>query len=75
MKKNIKLPFTNLIKGGNNDSFKIMNNTQINKKIKNSGNLLGFIKKIFVKNSYNKIKYLKASETEEYYKKINSKNK
>jgi len=77
MKKNIKLPFTNLIKGGNNDSFKIMNNSQINKKIKNSGNLLSFIKKIFVKNTSNtnKIKYLKASETEEYYKKINSKNK
>ena len=87
MKRNIKLPFTITMSGGNKESFKILNNKQINetihKKIKNDENILSFIKKMFIKNTSNskkslnsntnKIKYLKATSTEEYYKKINSK--
>jgi hypothetical protein len=87
MKKNINLPFTITMNGGNKESFKILNNKQINetihKKIKNDENILSFIKKMFIKNTSNskkslnsntnKIKYLKATSTEEYYKKINSK--
>lgn len=89
MKRNIKLPFTTDMTGGNKDSFKILNDKQINKKIhekiKNDQNILTFIKKMFVKNTENskkslnsnsntnKIKYIKASSTKEYYNKINSK--
>lgn len=87
MKKNIKLPFTITMTGGNKESFKILNNKQINKtihkKIKNDTNILSLIKKMFIKNTSNskkslvsnsnKINYLKATSTEEYYKKINSK--
>jgi hypothetical protein len=87
MKKKIKLPFTITMSGGNKESFKILNNKQINenihKKIKNDTNILSLVKKMFIKNTSNskkslnnnsnKIKYLKATSTEEYYKKINSK--
>ena len=87
MKRNMKLPFTITMNGGNKESFKILNNKQINetihKKIKNDDNILSFLKKMFIKNTSNskkslntnsnKIKYLKATSTEEYYKKINSK--
>jgi len=83
MKKNMKLPFTIDINGGNKESFKILNNKQINEKIKKDPNILNFIKKMFIKNTSNskkslnintnKINYLKATSTEEYYKKINSK--
>jgi ribulose kinase len=73
--------------GGNKNSFKILNNKQINEsiheKIKNDENILSLIKKMFIKNTSNskkslvsntnKINYLKATSTEEYYKKINSK--
>jgi len=87
MKKNMKLPFTITMNGGNKESFKILNNKQINEniheKIKNDENILSLIKKMFIKNTSNskkslnintnKINYLKATSTEEYYKKINSK--
>ena len=87
MKKNINLPFT--MSGGNKESFKILNNKQINEsiheKINNDDNILSLIKKMFIKNTSNskkslnsntnKINYLKATLTEEYYKKINSKKK
>ena len=87
MKRNIKLPFTITMSGGNKESFKILNNKQINEsiheKIKNDDNILSLIKKMFIKNTSNskkslnsntnKINYLKATSTEEYYKKINSK--
>jgi hypothetical protein len=83
MKKNIKLPFTINMSGGNKDSFKILNNKEISKKIqnkiqnkiKNNNNIMTFIKKMFVQNNTNKIQYIKASTTKEYYKKINSKKK
>ncbi len=79
MKKNIKLPFTINMTGGNKDSFKILNEKQVNqkihKKIKNDDNILNFIKKMFVQNNTNKINYIKASTTKEYYNKINSKKK
>lgn len=85
MKRNMKLPFTITMTGGNNESFKILNNKQItetiHEKIKNDDNILSLIKKMFITNTSkkslnsntNKIKYLKATSTEEYYKKINSK--
>jgi hypothetical protein len=86
MKRNMKLPFTITMTGGNKESFKILNSKQINEgiheKIKNDDNILSLIKKMFVtnnsnkkslNNNTNKIKYLKATSTEEYYKKINSK--
>jgi len=87
MKRNMKLPFTININGGNKESFKILNNKQINEniheKIKNDNNILSLIKKMFIKNTSNskkslnsntnRINYLKATSTKEYYKKINSK--
>ena len=87
MKRNIKLPFTITMTGGNKESFKILNSKQINEsiheKIKNDDNILSLIKKMFIENTSNskkslnsntnKINYLKATSTEEYYKKINSK--
>ena len=79
MKKNMFLPFTVDMKGGNNKSFKILNDTQINAKLKKKSTILNFIKSMITQNSNNannnKLEYVKASETKEYYKKINSNKK
>jgi hypothetical protein len=76
MKKNIKLPFTNELKGGNKKSFKILNEEQIVNKLKKDVSMLNIIKKFINlnnSNNSNKINYVKASNTKEYYKKINKK--
>jgi len=73
MKKNIKLPFTNELKGGNKKSFKILNEEQIVNKLKKDVSMLNIIKKfihINNTNNSNKINYVKGSDTKEYYKKI-----
>jgi hypothetical protein len=75
MKKSVKLPFSNELKGGSKSSFKILNNEQINKKIKTNIGLLNYIQKIISYNSNNsnnsnKIEYVKASTTNKYYKNI-----
>lgn len=74
MRKNIKLPFTNKLKGGSKDSFKILNNEQINTKIKTNPSLINYIKKFISqpeKNSdLNKVNYIKASDTKLYYKNL-----
>jgi len=73
MKKNIKLPFTNELKGGNKKSFKILNDEQIVNKLKKDVSMLNIIKKFIhinnTNNNSNKINYVKASDTKEYYKK------
>jgi hypothetical protein len=70
MKKNIILPFT--LKGGNKKSFKILDEKDLNTKShKNKPGLLNVIKKmIFQNNSSNNISYIKASETNNYYKNL-----
>ena len=77
MKKNIKLPFTNELKGGNKKSFKILNEEQLVNKLKKDVSMLNIIKKFIHLNNNNnnssKINYVKASDTKEYYKKINKK--
>ena len=77
MKKNIKLPFTNELKGGNKKSFKILNEEQLVNKLKKDVSMLNIIKKFIhinnTNNNSNKINYVKASDTKEYYKKINKK--
>ena len=72
MKKSVKLPFSNELKGGSKSSFKILNNEQINKKIKNNVGLLNYIQKMISSNSNNsnKVEYVKASTTNTYYKNI-----
>ena len=72
MKKSVKLPFSNELKGGSKASFKILNNEQINKKIKNNVGLLNYIQKMISSNSNNsnKVEYVKASTTNTYYKNI-----
>lgn len=61
MKKNIKLPFTDKItKGGK--SFKILKNDDIT----------DIIKKMFKNNSANKIIYVKASNSKDYYKQLSN---
>lgn len=73
MNNNFKLPFTINLKGGSKKSFKILNDEQINNKMKKSPTLLNFIKKMIDMNNNsnksNKIKYVKGSETKNYYKK------
>ena len=54
-------------------SFKILNNEQINKKIKNNVGLLNYIQKMISSNNSNnsnKVEYVKASTTNTYYKNI-----
>jgi hypothetical protein len=74
MKKNIKLPFTNELKGGNKKSFKILNEEQLKNKLKKNQSILNVIKKFIYLNNENNnsenIIYIKASETKEYYNKI-----
>jgi len=73
MKKSVKLPFSNELKGGSKSSFKILNNEQINKKIKNNVGLLNYIQKMISSNNSNnsnKVEYVKASTTNTYYKNI-----
>jgi hypothetical protein len=77
MKKSINLPFTNELKGGNKKSFKIMNDEQLVNRSKKNISILNIIKK-FVHidnnlNNSNKINYVNASNTKEYYKKLNKK--
>jgi len=73
MKKNIKLPFTNELKGGDKKSFKILNDEQIVNKLKKDVSMLNIIKKFIsinnTNNNSNKINYVRASDTKEYYKK------
>lgn len=72
MKRNIALPFTNK-SGGNNNSFQILNENEINIK---KTTIVNFVKKMIFPNNLNnsnKINYIKASDTKEYYNKINKK--
>ena len=76
MKNKLVLPFTNEQKGGSKKTFKLLNDSEINKKIKKNPSLMNFIKKVLFKNeqnknnSENKINYVKASTTKNYYKNI-----
>lgn len=75
MKKNIKLPFT-IQNGGNKKSYKLLNENELNNKIK-STNIINFVKKMIFtngkNNNVNKVIYIKASNTKNYYNKINKK--
>ena len=74
--KKINLPFTT--KGGNKDSFKILNDVDITNKVKKDKSFYNTIKKLITfnnsnnsnNNSYNKINYIKSSETKKYYQNI-----
>lgn len=79
MNNKINLPFTNKLKGGNKDSFKILNEKEIDNKIRKV-NIGNFIKKMIFTNSgknkinlEKKINYVKGSDTKIYYKKLNKK--
>ena len=77
MKKSINLPFTSDIKGGNNKSFKILNEEQVINNIKNKS-IFNFLKKMLYanqNNNTNKINYVKASSAKKYYEKINKNKK
>lgn len=73
MDNKIILPFT-IKSGGNKKSFKILNEKEINKKIKKT-NIVNFVKKMIFneQNKENKVKFIKASDTKNYYKEINKK--
>jgi 3-deoxy-D-arabino-heptulosonate 7-phosphate (DAHP) synthase class II len=82
MNNNIKIPFTNELKGGNKKSFKILDDKQLVKNVKNNTSILNMIKKFIdinntslSMNNTNKINYIKASDTKEYYQKINKKTR
>ena len=68
MKNKLKLPFTNEKKKGEK-CFKIINEKQIGNSNKD---IYKIIKNIFNSNSSNKINYIKASNTKEYYNNINN---
>lgn len=74
-KKSINLPFTNNIKGGSNKSFKILNEEEINSNIKKNPSFMNFIKKMIQinnsnSNSKSNVNYIKASNTQKYYKNL-----
>jgi TPP-dependent pyruvate/acetoin dehydrogenase alpha subunit len=74
MMKNINLPFTNQ-SGGNKNSFYIMNENEINNKMKKK-DVIHFIKNMLFKNNLNNTKnlnYIKASSTKKYYENIKTK--
>jgi hypothetical protein len=83
MNNRIKIPFTNELKGGNKKSFKILDEEHLIKKVNNkSSDILNMIKKFIDINNTsnsiynsNKINYIKASDTKEYYQKINKKTR
>lgn len=66
----LKLPFTDNMNGGKK-SFKILNENQI----MNNPSILNIIQKMFetTPETQSSAKYIKASTTKQYYKKINSK--
>lgn len=73
---NIKLPFTTDIKTGGNSSFQILDNKQITQKIKKDKNIISLIKNLMhsnQNNNSNKLNYVKASSTKEYYDKLSQK--
>jgi hypothetical protein len=77
-KKSINLPFINNIKGGNNKSFKILNEEEINSNIKKNPSFMNFIKKMIQinnSNSKSNVNYIKASDTQKYYKNLGLKKK
>jgi hypothetical protein len=62
----IKLPFTTELKGGNKDSFKILNEKQLINKFKKNGGIFNIIREIINSsrsNNENRINYVKASES------------
>lgn len=72
----LNLPFTDQ-KGGNKNSFKILNNSEINNKMKKT-NIVSFIKKMISFNNKNNknnsnVQFIKGSSTKDYYQKINKK--
>ena len=76
MKNKLVLPFTNEQKGGSKKTFKLLNDSEINKKMTKNQSLMNFVKKLLFKNeqnknnSENKINYVKASTTKNYYKNV-----
>ena len=78
--KKIFLPFTtNNLKGGSKKSFKILSDLEITKKSKKTtAGMFNFLKKMLDttnNRNNNKVNYVKASETEKYYKTIKLSNK
>lgn len=71
----LNLPFTDQ-KGGNKNSFKILNNIEINNKMKKT-NIISFVKKMISLNNNNNsnVQFIKGSSTKDYYQKINRKIK
>ena len=73
---NIKLPFTTDIKTGGNSSFQILDNKKLTQNIKKDKNLISLIKDLMYSsenNNSNKLNYVKASSTKEYYDRLNQK--
>jgi len=77
MKSKLVLPFTNEQIAGSKKTFKLLNNDEINNKVTKNPNLMNFVKKLLFNNnknnSENKINYIKASTTKNYYQNINKK--
>jgi hypothetical protein len=78
----LNLPFTvSNLKGGSKKSFKILSENEINKKVsKNKTSIFNMVKQFFLghnssinsskTNKKNKINYIKATSTKEYYKNL-----
>ena len=71
MDKNIKLPFMMNKSGGAKSSFKILTENEINEKASKNKNIITFIKRMLDINNKNKnINYIKASDSQKYYRKL-----
>ena len=74
---NIKLPFTtDAKKGGSKNSFQILDNKKLTQNIKKDKNIISLIKDLMYSNesnNSNKLNYVKASSTKEYYDRLNQK--
>jgi hypothetical protein len=80
--KKIFLPFTtNNLKGGSKKSFKILSESEITQKSKKTtAGMFNFLEKMLdgnnsKNNNSNKVNFVKASETEKYYKSLKLHNK
>lgn len=69
----MKLLFTTDKQGGGKNTFKILNENQIEKNVHKNKTMVNYIKS-FISIKNNNINYVKASDTKNYYKNLNKFN-
>lgn len=73
---NLNLPFTTDMKGGSKKTFKLLNSKQLTNRIKKNKTMINLIQNLMSSNAANnseKLNYVKASSTQEYYNALSKK--